>query len=233
MKLIALGDTHGTPYWKDILSIENPDKVVFIGDYFDGYDDRDEVGNFLEIVEYKEKTNAEVVLLLGNHDHHYLPEVGNSGVSRYQYKKAKMLEGLMEKYKHYFTMAHREEDILFTHAGVTKTFMNQTFGDGNWNTNNLVELINQAFRKDPNIFAFNGFDFSGDDITQTPIWVRPYSLLIDAVPDFTQVVGHTIVENIVKEDNIYFIDTMQTSHQYLVFEDGNVVVKQLVETINN
>ena len=36
MKLVALGDTHGTPYWKDIVSVEKPDVVVFIGDYFDG-----------------------------------------------------------------------------------------------------------------------------------------------------------------------------------------------------
>ena len=54
MKLVALGDTHGTPYWKDIVSVEKPDVVVFIGDYFDGYSSKfDEVSNFQDIIQYK------------------------------------------------------------------------------------------------------------------------------------------------------------------------------------
>jgi hypothetical protein len=54
-----------------------------------------------------------------------------------------------------------------------------------------------------------------------------------AIPELTQVVGHTIVENITKTSNVYFIDTMQTSRQYLVCENGGVVVKQLVNLANN
>jgi len=38
MRTIFLGDTHGRPTWKDIITKENPDRVVFIGDYFDSFD---------------------------------------------------------------------------------------------------------------------------------------------------------------------------------------------------
>ena len=38
MKTIAIGDIHGLSIWKDIINKENPDKVIFIGDYFDSFD---------------------------------------------------------------------------------------------------------------------------------------------------------------------------------------------------
>ena len=234
MKLVALGDTHGTPYWMDILKVEKPDKVVFIGDYFDGYSDKlDEVGNFQSIIEYKKMELAEVILLVGNHDHHYFPEVGCTGTSRYQYKKASKLQGLIHKNREHFKMAYRDGDLLFTHSGVTNSFMNRTFGAGEWDVNNVANLLNEKFKEDANAFCFYGDDPYGDDITQTPIWVRPPSLLQDAIPELTQVVGHTIVESITKTSNVYFIDTMQTSQQYLVYENGDVVVKQIVNLAKN
>lgn len=234
MKIIALGDTHGTEHWMDILKVEKPDKVIFIGDYFDGYSDKlDEVGNFQNIIEYKKMDLAEVILLVGNHDHHYFPEVGCTGTSRYQYKKASKLEALIHKNREHFKMAHREGDVLFTHAGVTNTFMNKTFGIGGWNIDNVAQLINERFIEDANAFCFSGNDPYGDDITQTPIWIRPPSLLKDAIHTLTQVVGHTMVERITKSSNVYFIDTMQSCQQYLMLENGEIVIKQLVNFHKN
>ena len=224
MKLVALGDTHGTPYWKDIVSVEKPDVVVFIGDYFDGYSNKfDEVGNFQDIIQYKEESSASVILLIGNHDHHYFPEVGCTGTSRYQQKIARKLEGLIQKNRPHLQMAYQYENVLFTHAGVTKTFMNNTFGE-DWSENNIPELLNKKFEDNANAFCFNGVEPTGDDITQTPIWVRPASLIIDKVP-LTQVVGHTMVGEIGFYKNVYLIDTMQTSKQYLVFDEGTITKK--------
>lgn len=226
MKLVALGDTHGNPYWKDIVSVEKPDVVVFIGDYFDGYSSKfDEVSNFQDIIQYKEEGLASVILLIGNHDHHYFPEVGCTGTSRYQQKIARKLEGLIQKNRHHLQMAYQHENVLFTHAGVTQTFMNNTFGD-TWNVNNITELLNEKFKENPNAFCFNGIEPTGDDITQTPIWVRPASLIIDKVP-LTQVVGHTMVSEIGFYKNVYLIDTMQTSQQYLVFDEGTITKRVL------
>jgi len=38
MKTIVLGDTHGRGIWQLIVQRENPDKVIFIGDYWDSFD---------------------------------------------------------------------------------------------------------------------------------------------------------------------------------------------------
>ena len=54
MKTIIIGDVHGTTHWKDILDFENPNRVIFIGDYFDGYDNNvNEIQNFKNIIQYK------------------------------------------------------------------------------------------------------------------------------------------------------------------------------------
>lgn len=60
----------------------------------------------------------------------------------------------------------------------------------------------------------------GDDVTQTPIWVRPYSLQIDKLDDFRQVVGHTTQDKLQIGKHITYIDTLGTSGEYLIIEDG-------------
>ena len=37
-KLVAIGDVHGRNTWKQIVEQEQPDTVVFVGDYFDSFD---------------------------------------------------------------------------------------------------------------------------------------------------------------------------------------------------
>ena len=36
-KTIVIGDIHGRDIWKSIVAQENPDRVIFIGDYFDSF----------------------------------------------------------------------------------------------------------------------------------------------------------------------------------------------------
>ncbi|NBP57427.1 metallophosphoesterase, partial [bacterium] len=38
MKTIFIGDIHGRSIWKEIVEQEKPDRVIFIGDYFDSFD---------------------------------------------------------------------------------------------------------------------------------------------------------------------------------------------------
>ncbi len=80
-KTLVLGDTHGRSFWKLAVNIEQPDRVIFVGDYFDSFDigTEEQLNNFLDILEYKKSGGAEVVLLIGNHDHHYFPEIGYTG----------------------------------------------------------------------------------------------------------------------------------------------------------
>ncbi len=88
----------------------------------------------------------------------------------------------------------------------------------------------------PRAFLFNGEDPSGNDIYQTPVWIRPEALL---KANFTtlkdkviQIFGHTKVQSI-KEFNYItkkrynLIDTLGTGGEYLVIQDGIINTNQL------
>lgn len=65
MRTIILGDIHGRTVWKDILDKENPDRVVFLGDYVsshEGIRDRQQINNLLEILEQKEENPERFIL---------------------------------------------------------------------------------------------------------------------------------------------------------------------------
>ena len=66
MKTIVLGDTHGRGIWQLIVQRENPDRVIFIGDYWDSFDIPflDQMYNFKQIVHYARTSDKEVILFL-------------------------------------------------------------------------------------------------------------------------------------------------------------------------
>lgn len=248
MKTVVLGDTHGRSVWKLIVNMEKPDRVIFIGDYFDSYDLSavEQMHNFNEIIEYKETSfsregtleehKTKVILLIGNHDHHYFPEIGNTGTSGYQYGAAAAISRMIDENRQHLQMAYSFDNFLFTHAGVSPVFMDTVFGSDGWSKDNIVELLNDKMKYQPRTFEFSGFESSGDNTTQTPIWIRPRSLMSankkhknGLKKDFIQIVGHTQMKelDLVGSDKFtggryYFVDTLDTSGQYLIIEDGKL-----------
>ena len=239
MKTIVIGDIHGRSNWKQAIHQENPDRVIFIGDYFDSFDisGLEQIHNFKEIIQYKESNpQIEVVLLIGNHDHHYFPETGNTGTSGYQTGIAPSIIQIIDDNRSHLQIAYGFEEFLFTHAGVSPVFLDQVFGINGWSKEKIVSDLNELFKYKPNSFQFNGFDSYGDNTTQTPIWIRPRSLMSANIKhknglnkDYIQVVGHTQMKGLDIEgiDNFtgrryYFIDTMETSGQYLVIQDHTI-----------
>ena len=78
MKTILMGDIHGHDSWKQIISQEqDADRFIFVGDYFDSFTipGATQIQNFQDIIEFKETGGKSVILLIGNHDYHYLPEL--------------------------------------------------------------------------------------------------------------------------------------------------------------
>ena len=232
---IVIGDIHGRDVWKKIIEHENPNRVIFIGDYFDSFDipGVDQIHNFKEIIEYKQNTKTEVIMLIGNHDYHYFPEIGDCGTSGYQRGIAPNIIQVIDENRHHLQMAYNFGDFVFTHAGVSEQFMDQTFGKTNWNVESMVVDLNEMFKYKPLAFMFNGFNAYGDDLWQTPIWIRPKSLM-EVNRDYLrkeiiQVVGHTSMKQINIEgkaigDRYHFIDCLGTSGEYLIITDGEVTV---------
>jgi len=240
MKTVVIGDVHGRSLWKLIVNQENPDRVIFIGDYFDSFEISgvEQIQNFKEIIEYKEKSGKEVITLIGNHDHHYYPEVGYTGTSGYQSRIAPSITQVIDENRQHLQIAYSFDEFLFTHAGVSPTFMDGEFGEEGWVKDNVVELLNDLFKYKPKSFDFNGTDPYGDNTYQTPIWIRPKSLMaVNKKHDkglkkkYIQVVGHTQVKKLdlvgaekSAGGRYYLIDCQETTGQYLVIQDGELSV---------
>jgi len=243
-KTLVLGDTHGRSNWKLAIHQEQPDRVIFIGDYFDSFEFSgvEQIDNFKQIIQYKENNlQVEVVLLIGNHDHHYFPEIGYTGTSGYQSRIAPSITQVIDENRHHLQMAYGFENFLLTHAGVSPVFMDQVFGENDWSVESVVVDLNELFRYKPKAFEFNGFDAYGDNTTQTPIWIRPRSLMQankkhtkSLKKDYIQIVGHTGMKRIDIDGSdkftggrYYFIDTMETSGEYLVIQDNSLSVNSV------
>lgn len=235
MKIVAIGDVHGWDSWKTVLS-QNPEaeRIVFIGDYFDSFTLSAEVqiNNFIELAKVAEK-DKRIVLLIGNHDHHYFSEIGNTGTSGYQSSAAHMIGHAISMYKDLLKMAHAEENVLFTHAGVGEMWLlkqdKDIKVDKPFTAKGIADVVNDLWKYKPKSFIFDGWNGYGDDMGQTPIWIRPRSLMKDSQDmkkvGIIQVVGHTGQKQIDIEGKstggkYFFIDTMGTSREYLIIENG-------------
>jgi predicted phosphodiesterase len=233
MKIVACGDTHGRLNWKDIVAkeLESSDKIVFIGDYFDTHDDvtpEQQLSNFNEIVEYKKTNMDKIILLIGNHDFHYLTGV-NESYSGFQYGwskefnkalEAALAEGLMQ-------MCYVHDKYVFTHAGVTNTWC--ITHNVNRLPNKIESSINELFKTKKYAFYFqmgHNYSQSGDDVTQSPIWVRIPSLFNDGVDGFTFVVGHSTLKELTITDKIIGIDTLGVTGEYLVIDNKKITAEK-------
>lgn len=230
MKIIAIGDIHGRDLWKYITLNETFDKLVFIGDYFHSYniDGEAQIQNFKDILQYKKDNPEKVVLLFGNHEYHYLRAVKET-YGGYQIPRALYIQELLEDAikNDLIQMCFAHGKYIFTHAGITKTWCASHDIDLN---QDVEQSINDLFKwKTVPAFRSTGLDKYGDDITQSPIWVRPNSLLRDHIEGYTHVVGHTEYTSIIfAGKSAIFIDCLGTSREYLVIEDEKVTTGKII-----
>ena len=237
-KLIAIGDIHGRDTWKQIVEQEQPDTVVFVGDYFDSFDipGLDQIDNFKNIIQWKhDNPQCKVVLLVGNHDFHYM-NTCNEYYSGFQRDLYIPIGEVLETNKHHLQIAYRCDDLVFSHAGITPDFLL----NNNWGEQDMVEFINDLWLYKPYKFKFadneHGYsDPYGDDIFQTPLWIRPKSLMEacqDVKKTMIQIVGHTAVKQIDDKGKAtggryYFIDCLDNTPEYLVYENKQIKINKL------
>ncbi len=228
MKEIAIGDIHGHRGWEKIVKEnKDADMICILADYFDSYDisAHTQKENFKKIVDYKRKNMDRCKLFIGNHDFCYLrtSHIKYAGYQKYQRIDIGELlhnainEGLMQ-------MCYVSENRLYSHAGVTK----QWCMDNNIDMDNIEQSINDLFIYKPNSFEIvSGGNNEGDEWYNSPIWVRPRSLKENRVDGYIHIVGHTVQDNIIINDDTVFIDTLGTSGEYLQVLDGVISAKKI------
>lgn len=232
MKILVLGDIHGRLVWMDIVEKENPDKIIFLGDYVSTHDDisaEQQLANLEDILNYKKSNPERVILLRGNHDTQHLGyywaecsgfdrKVGSfMGSSDF---RSKFLDAT--KWIHIEEIG--DEKYIFAHAGISKEWLNYS--------NIKFEEINSLA---PDVrFGFipdTPYDSYGTSKTQSCVWIRPATLVEYAIDGYNQVVGHTPIELIrsfemTNGKRLWLCDSL-ANNNYLIIEDNEFKVRTL------
>jgi hypothetical protein len=231
-KVVCVGDTHGRDDWKLISLFENNfDKFIFIGDYFDSkdFDATTQIENFKEILKFKEQNPDKVILLLGNHDFHYLKGAGETYSGFQQFAALDINEVLQPAFSRgLLQVCYVYDEYIFSHAGLTNTWCEINEID----LYNIEESVNMKFMEEMEAFRFEmgeNLDRSGDDVTQSPLWVRIPSLLKDKVDGFNYVIGHSAIREMTMANNLIAIDCLGSSKEYLVIENGEPFARKLTK----
>ena len=231
MRIITLGDIHGRSVWKDIVNSEKYDLIIFLGDYVSthqGISDDAQINNLKEILDFKEANSDKVILLRGNHDldhlGYYWAEC--SGHFR-EVCKWMSSKDVKHRFLNNTQWIYIYDNIIFSHAGISKTWLERA--------NCPINKINKLNPSE--LFGFfagndNPFDYYGNSIYQSPVWIRPSSLVRDSIDKYIQVVGHTTYDCIfnwkdkVKDfPNIWLCDC--DLQEYLVLDDGKFEIKKV------
>lgn len=215
MKILVLGDIHGRLIWSDIITKEQPDKIIFLGDYVSSHDNipgEQQLANLEDILNLKESRPNDVILLRGNHD---LQHMGYYWASCSGLNRVVLNNFPRERFEKLTQWIYIYDHTLFSHAGVSQVWLD--------NCHIKVEEINNMPIDEH--FAFtpdNRRDYCGESKTQSPVWIRPWTLIeCKADGDWIQVIGHTTVrkcQTIRDDKNIWLCDALRYS-SYLIIDD--------------
>lgn len=235
MKIIVIPDIH-TKYEKAerVCKKYSDHKIVFIGDYFDTFNDTPEDNQYTAewLVESLKKPNR--VHLIGNHDECYNPRLTLfcSGFSK-QKKQAinKVMSSEDWEKLQYF---HHENGWLFSHAGINRYWFGEPLDD-NINLNSIKKNISTSIQKQLSGYTNNSIwasdHYRGGQHEWGGILWQDWRKM-ELIPNLKQCVGHTpipriqIISDNVKNSHIMNVDNSATgvflSEIVEIEENGNV-----------
>lgn len=197
MKILVLGDIHGSRNWKEILDNSDYNHVIFLGDYLDPYSDMDNddlLSNFIDIIGFKIRKPNDVTLILGNHDLHYL-SLQIMPCSRYNKGIAKSAHEIFNKHIDLFKYAFQYKNVVFTHAGISNEWFNKSY-KGNPNAN-IAEQLNNSTKEQMDVLCQVGKYRGGNPNVTGGIFWADKRELFEPLYGYTQVVGHSRVPEII------------------------------------
>lgn len=217
-KILILGDIHGKLIWYDIIQKENPDKIIFLGDYVTTHksvSSEQQLSNLEDILNYKEEHLDKVILLRGNHDIQMLGYYWAECTGWDQ----KVYEGMIPMMDRFLSLTQwiyqiPDTNIICSHAGISEKFLDNVCKyfkskDGwDFNIYDSEQLISHINDIEPcELFGFTPLhysDYTGESETQPCTWIRPYTLLRHGLKDIIHIVGHTPVSEILNlKERVY------------------------------
>ena len=192
-KVLIVPDVHGRTFWHKAEELINDvDKVVFLGDYLDPYSEEgisfeQALEEFKKILQFKETYPDKVVLLIGNHDMHYI-NLRFMNCSRLNTAMRTELHSLYQEHLDKFALiCNLENKWLFSHAGIYQAWMNKyelTLDD----LLDVTEFLREHWLTLEDLSYYRG----GYNYVGSCVWadIRE-SLRNPLLADFQHIVGHT------------------------------------------
>ena len=206
-KVFLIPDVHLKPWIfekaSNLISNGLYDVVVLLGDIVDDWNQGRNLNlydvTFDAAIKFVKK-HRQTLWCYGNHDVSYLWKAGETGYSIYARDIVVRRIGELEKALGMENCAfiHRINNTLFSHAGLTESFVLKHFGNNEPDLDSIMSQIN-CMRKD---------EMWQDD---SPIWARPQKGHMRLYPpELFQVVGHTPVLQALEEGNLLTLDSFST-----------------------
>ena len=196
-EIIAIGDIHGRRQWRHIVERHPEAHIVFMGDYCDPYEF---IGcgrllnNLNSIIDLKHKEPDRFTLLLGNHDMHYITKDFPRG-TRYDKSLADEIHITFHYKRDAFCYAWQYRNLLFTHSGVSKHWLEASFNEDVYP--NAADVFNNPDISDNEreaLFACGKYR-GGKDAYGGIFWADIKEF--DSLPEgFIQIAGHNKVNEI-------------------------------------
>lgn len=207
--MIVISDIHGRTFWEKAIKGNEDEEIIFLGDYLDPYDYEgitfnDAFSNFEKIIKFKKEHKDNVILLLGNHDCHYLEYI--SPCSRYDYLNADKIRKIFKENIDLFQLAYEKningKNYIFSHAGILSGWVksNPLIFKGH-DIHQIVSHLNALFlKKDADLMiALEDVNFKrgGNNQYGSMIWADLTEFLDEKryIPNTYQIFGHTQQSN--------------------------------------
>jgi len=217
MKILIIGDVHGEDIIWNLADLNllqafpyldtDFDYYIFLGDYVDSHVIHAPkiIENLEKIIQLKRNYPDKVITLMGNHDLSYMFGHDKFPCSGQNVQYGSFISKLLTDNKDIFQPLFYIDNLLFSHAGISNRWLkefNQQFGitDGKLHPNAISESYYKAVSEKPMDIYSAIFDVGmlrgGDSLVGGPFWADFKETVIDIVPDWHQVVGHTPVKKI-------------------------------------
>lgn len=229
-KLVIIPDLHNKyDLAEKIILMENPDMVVFLGDYFDDFNDTVEDADNTSKWLLGSLQHLDRVHLIGNHDLSYMTDNPKLKCTGYRQSKHETIQnsGIPWGRTKLFCWV---DDWLCTHAGLTNEFYMQQKTKNADSVQKVLDLSRHDLESidDQDYFhAFfqAGFSRGGSSPVGGILWCH-YDEFVD-IPGVRQIFGHTR-DKVVRHGKTsisehYCIDT-QLNH-YAVYRDRTMKIK--------
>ena len=234
-KIVVIPDVHHK--WKRaeaIVSAEAPDRVVFLGDYFDDLDDTPEMARATARWLKRSMADGSRVHLLGNHDLSYMSGLESLRCSGYDGQKQEAIDECGVDWSRLEPFCWIDGGAwLCTHAGLSADFLDcirpgATAADaGGVLEEAKTDLERASDGSHCHAFLQAGAARGGPADTGGIVWCD-YDLEYNDVPGLRQIFGHTRGSQVRHKRGPggaehYCIDTVL--HHYIAYKDGAVDIR--------